>query len=209
MSRPPILDPNRSYTFSNYFELGIAVDELTNELGYGFRRTLLELPEHEGAITFLPTLNTQIIETLPFVDLANEATRREVLIAPIVSTLVRMAQANLRIEYNIKVNQQLQGNLDYYLWTQSNLLVIEAKQADLNRGFTQLAAELIAMDQWTDSDEPQLLGAITTGTIWQFGLLHRQEQRIEQGLNSYRVPEDLETLLRILLAGLSTKSQAV
>ena len=34
MNRQPLLDPNRSYTFSNYFELGFIVDDLVAEFGY-------------------------------------------------------------------------------------------------------------------------------------------------------------------------------
>jgi hypothetical protein len=45
------------------------------------------------------------------------------------------------------VNEFLRGNLDYYLQGAHNIVVIEAKQADLTKGFTQLAVELIALDQ--------------------------------------------------------------
>ena len=41
---------------------------------------------------------------------------------------------------------QLKGSLDYYLYSVGKLLVIEAKNADLAKGFTQLAVELIALD---------------------------------------------------------------
>ncbi|MBC6475220.1 MAG: hypothetical protein GDA48_22385 [Hormoscilla sp. GM102CHS1] len=58
-------------------------------------------------------------------------------------------QAQLRIEYPLKVNDRLKGDLDYYLYTRSIILVVEAKNADLSRGFTQLAMELIALDIWT------------------------------------------------------------
>jgi hypothetical protein len=98
------------------------------------------------------------------------------------------------------VSEQLKGTLDYYLHTQTNLLIIEAKNADLARGFTQLAVELIALEQWTDGQQPRLYGAVSTGDIWQFGVLHRELQTIEQDLNLYRVPADLEDLFRILVA---------
>ncbi|MBW4546132.1 MAG: hypothetical protein KME25_17035 [Symplocastrum torsivum CPER-KK1] len=42
-------------------------------------------------------------------------------------------------------------SLDYYLPSEHELLVIEAKNADLQRGFTQLGVELIAIDQWSPS----------------------------------------------------------
>jgi hypothetical protein len=202
MSRQPLLNPNRSYTFSNYFELGFAIDDLVAEFGYSFERKFLQLPQYSGTLDRLPDLKQRIEEVLPYVDLENEATRREILIAPVVTELIHYSRAKLRIEYNIKVDNRLQGNLDYYLRSSTHLIVIEAKQADLNRGFTQLATEMIALDKWTDSTQPELLGAVTTGNIWQFGILYRQAQRIEEGINLYRVTEELEAVIRILLAAL-------
>ncbi|MFM7363994.1 MAG: hypothetical protein ACKO11_05730 [Cuspidothrix sp.] len=202
MSRPSLIDPNRSYTFSNYFELGFAVDDLVGEFGYSFERKFLELPQYSGSLDRLSELKQRIEEVLPFVDLENEATRREILIAPIVTELIHYSHAKLRIEYNIKVDNKLQGNLDYYLRTTTNLLVIEAKQADMNRGFIQLATEMIALDKWTDSTQPEILGAVTTGNVWQFGILNRQKQNIQQAINLYRVTEELEIVVRTLLAAL-------
>jgi hypothetical protein len=81
--------------------------------------------------------------------------------------------------------------------------VIEAKREDLDYGFTQLVAEMIALDQWDRSpDQPQLLGAVTTGQIWRFGLLDRATKHIEQGLDLYRVPDDLDIVVRILIQAL-------
>lgn len=202
MSRPPLLDPNRSYTFSNYFELGFAVDDLVAEFGYSFERKFLELPQYSGSLDRLAELKQRIEEVLPFVDLENEATRREILIAPIITDLIHYSHAKLRIEYNIKVNNKLQGNLNYYLRTTTNLIVIEAKQADINRGFIQLATEMIALDKWTDSTQAEILGAVTTGNVWQFGRLNRQQQSIEQAINLYRVTEELDVVVRTLLAAL-------
>ncbi|HEY9803918.1 MAG TPA: hypothetical protein V6D25_26500 [Leptolyngbyaceae cyanobacterium] len=200
MSRPPLLEPNRSYTFSNYFELGFPVDDLVAEFGYSFERKFLNLPEYSGKLDRIADLKQRIEEVLPFVDLENEATRREILIAPIVTELIHYSRARLRIEYNIKVDNKLQGNLDYYMRTSTNLIVIEAKQADINRGFTQLATEMIALDKWTDSTQSEILGAVTTGNIWQFGILYREKQSIQQAINLYRVTEELEIIVRILLA---------
>lgn len=202
MSRKPILDPNRSYTFSNYFDLTVDAFDLVAEFGYSLSRSQLQLPEFTGQLEQLCNLKGRIEAILPYVDLVNETARREIFIAPIVLELVRITHARLSIEYPLQVNSRLQGSLDYYLRTQTHLLVIEAKQADLTRGFTQLATELIALDQWTEVGQPDLLGAITTGNIWQFGVLHRQSKQIEQGLNLYRVTEDIEAVMRILLAAL-------
>ncbi len=61
---------------------------------------------------------------------------------------------------------------------------------------------MIALDQWTDSNQPEIIGAVTTGNIWQFGILYRQQKLIEEGINLYRVTEELEDVVRILLAAL-------
>lgn len=97
MSRSPLLDPNRSYTFSNYFELGFAVDDLVAEFGYSFKRKFLDLPPYSGTLDRLADLKQRIEEVLPFVDLENEATRREILMAPIVTDLIHYSHAKLRI----------------------------------------------------------------------------------------------------------------
>jgi hypothetical protein len=46
---------------------------------------------------------------------------------------------------------------------------------------------------------PVLYGAVTTGDIWKFGKLQRQQRQIEQDINLYRVPADLGELLGILV----------
>jgi hypothetical protein len=139
-------------------------------LGYSFERKFLNLPQYSGTLDRIPELKQRIEEVLPYVDLENEATRTLILIAPIITDIIHYSHAKLRIEYSIKVDNWLQGNLDYYLRSKTNLIVIEAKQADINKGFTQLATEMIALDKWTDSTQTEILGAVTTGNIWQFGI---------------------------------------
>jgi hypothetical protein len=195
-----LLDPQQSYTFSKIFELRPELDRLVNELGYALRRVPLALPVYAGALDRLDNLRQRLEEILPYVNLANEATRREVLISPIIMEVVHYTHAQLRIEYPVKVSDQLQGYVDYLLRTQSHLIVIEAKQEDMTNGFTQLAIEMIALDQWSEMpNQQQIIGAVTTGNLWQFGRLDRSTKVIEQGLNSYRVTEDLEQLLRVLI----------
>ena len=196
------LDPNRSYTFSNYFDMGIIPSELVAEFGYSLSKQIIQLPEYVGELDRVANLKQRIEEVLPYIDSENETTRREFMIAPIVTDLIYYSHAHVRIEYNLKLTNQLQGTLDYYLETGNGVVIIEAKQADLSRGFGQLAVELIALDQWTDSAQPELIGAVTTGNIWQFGILQRSQKHIIQVLNLYRVTEDIESVMRILLATL-------
>ena len=82
-------------------------------------------------------------------------------------------------------------------------MVIEAKNEDLERGFLQLAIELIALDQWIESNQATLKGAVSTGNIWQFGQFDRQSRLVTQDLDLYRVPADLDNLLRILIEAIN------
>ncbi|MCP2727543.1 hypothetical protein [Limnofasciculus baicalensis] len=200
MSKATILEPGKSYTFRNYFEMTYEPDDILAEFGFSLKRSSLELPKSNTNLDQLTELKNSIQRRLPYVSLTSEAARREILIAPIVLALIDYTQAQLRIEYAINVSEQLKGSLDYYLHTQHNLLVIEAKNADLARGFTQLAVELIAMDQWTTSDETLLYGVVSTGDVWQFGVLNREEKQVQQDLNLYRVPADLNDLFSSLIA---------
>jgi hypothetical protein len=200
MTRTRILQPGQSYSFRQYFEMSYEPEDILAEFGYSLSRSaLLLLPQSDINLDRLDNLKTRIEESLPYISLTSEAARRELLIAPLLLDVVHYTHAQLRIEYPLNVTPQLKGSLDYYLQSSGKLLVIEAKNADLSKGFTQLAIELIALDQWVDSDAPILQGAVSTGDIWQFGVLHREQKKIQQLLTLYRVPNDLEPLLRILI----------
>jgi hypothetical protein len=200
-----LLEANQPYTFSQIFELKIEPDDLAAEFGYNFKRSRLQLPQYVGDLPTLEDLRTGLESVMPYVSLSNETSRREVLVAPVVLEVIRQTKAELKIEYPIKVTDQLQGILDYLLKSQAELLVIAAKREDLDYGFTQLVAAMIALDQWERSpDQPILIGAVTTGQIWRFGHLDRATKQIQQGLDLYRVPDDLESVLRILIHPLTT-----
>jgi hypothetical protein len=186
MTRPAILQPGQSYTFRQYFEMAYEPEDILAEFGYTLQRSLLSLPQSTLDLDRLDNLKTRIQESLPYISLTSEAARRELLIAPLLLDVVHYTRAQLRLEYPLAVTEQLKGSLDYYLYSVGKLLVIEAKNADLAKGFTQLAVELIALDKWTDNEQPILQGAVSTGDIWQFGILHREQKQIQQGLTLYR-----------------------
>jgi hypothetical protein len=48
--------------------------------------------------------------------------------------LIHYTHAKVRVEYALNINNQLKGVIDYYLKPENQLLVIEAKNADLERG---------------------------------------------------------------------------
>jgi hypothetical protein len=199
MVRTAIIQPDQSYTFSDYFKLNFAPQDILAYFNVALQRRSLRLPQYAGPLDRAIELKARIEESLPRLSLTSEMARREFLIAPVLTDVLHYTQATLNVEYPVSVSHQLKGSLDYLLQNDQTFLVIEAKNEDLERGFLQLAIELIALDQWIDSDQAILQGAISTGNIWQFGQFDRQTRMITQDLDLYRVPADLDDLLRILV----------
>lgn len=193
-----ILQENATYSFRSYFELPHDADEVLAEFGYGFTTKRLQLPRTTQQLVGLQALQQQIEDTLPFVPLTSETAKREILIAPILSRVAVICQQILRIEYPLKVNNFLQGNLDYLIRAEHSMVVVEAKRDDLTRGFTQLAVEMIALSMLPEAPTV-LYGAVTIGNLWIFGILDSTTQMITQDIASYTLPDDLEDLVRILV----------
>lgn len=198
MSKPKILQDGFSYTFRSYFELSNDTDEILSEFGYKFIRARLQLPKSSSQIERLPELQQQLEETIPYVSLSSETAKREILIAPVLCRVAVICRRLLRIEYPLKVNEQLQGNLDYFIQSEQDLIIIEAKRDDLTRGFTQLAVELIALSMLEESLEI-LYGVVTMGDVWIFGKLERSTRTITRDIASYSLPDNLEDLVRIMV----------
>ncbi|MFN7657314.1 MAG: hypothetical protein ACK5P3_04035, partial [Dolichospermum sp.] len=119
------------------------------------------------------------------------------LVSPILLEVIRYCHCQMRIEYPLNINNRLKGNLDYLLILKNNFLVIEAKNDDLTRGFTQLAVELIALSQI--QEKSILYGAVTIGNIWQFGKLDSSEKQINQDINLFKIPGDLDSLFAVIM----------
>ncbi len=200
MGKLPVIEPNQSYTFADYFKLNSEPEEILEYFGYKFASQSLTLPTTEANLDRLADLKARIEESLPYISLTSEIARREFLIAPVIMELIHYTHAKVKVEYALNINNQLKGVIDYYLKSENQLLVIEAKNADLERALVQLAVELIAFDNWLPIDNSILYGAVSIGNIWQFAILERESKQITQDLNLYRVPNDLETLMKILVA---------
>jgi hypothetical protein len=199
MPRTAIIQPDQSYSFADYFKLNFASQDILAYFGVTLQKQSLQFPRYEQTLDRLIDLKARIEESLPRISLTSEMARREFLIAPVLTDLLHYTQATLNIEYPVAVSNQLKGSLDYLLQNDQTFLVVEAKNEDLERGFVQLAIEMIAIDQWIESEQPILYGAISTGNIWQFGQFNRQTRVVTQDLNLFRVPADLDDLLRILV----------
>jgi hypothetical protein len=200
-----LISQTDNYTFSDYFKLNNEPDEIIKEFNYQFERKRCQLPKATITLNRLEDVLLRWNEGLAYIGLNSEMAKREFLIAPIILETVRYTQAKVRVEYPLNVNPQLKGTLDYLLQAQRNFLIVEAKQGDLEHGFLQLAIELIALDKWLDSDTEIIYGAVSTGQIWRFGVLQRKSQLIIQDLNLFRIPEDVEDLLKIMIGILTNE----
>jgi hypothetical protein len=204
--KPKVLKLDESYTFSKYFDLPFDIEDILADLDCQFDRAPLTLPHYPNLIDRLADVEEQIQDGIRYVGVTSEQARREFLIAPVIREVCRMTQQRVRVEYPVAVNNWLKGTFNYYFQA-NNLLIIEAKRENLDSGFTQLAAELIGLDQWVDVESSLFYGAVTTGQDWRFGIFHRQERRIVEDLKLYRVPEELETLLKIIAGIVSANEE--
>lgn len=197
MAKRKILEEGRDYTFRSYFELPYDPDEILAEFDYTLIREEFSLPQISQQIKGITELKTKTKRILRLTSLNNEATRRETLVSPLLLELMLYCDCKLRIEYPLKVSNILKGNLDYFLQLKNNFLVIEAKNDDLTRGFTQLAVELIALSQVEEQDI--YYGAVTIGDVWRFGKLDRIQQVVTQDINLFKVPDDLDDLAKVIV----------
>jgi hypothetical protein len=196
MSRQ-ILQSGVSCTFSQFFDLPFTIEDILAEFDCTIDRSPIAFPR-KALDRPLDNLRHELARNRQRIELVNEMARREALIGPLLFEVAEISNQRINVEYSIVVSEHLRGTVDYYI-ANHNLLVIEAKQADLVRGFTQLSVELIALDQWTKSTSPLLYGAVSTGEDWRFAAFDRANKVIIQDPQRFLVPENLETLVEILV----------
>ena len=186
--------------FHDYYKLTARPRELAEAFGYQFQASSMALPVDTQELSWVEALTGRLTYALQNLAFDSETARREFLIAPILFEVVRHLHISLYSEYGIQASPQLKGNLDYLIESGANLVVVEAKQSDLTRGFSQLISELLAVEQCMASTANTIYGAVSYGEVWRFGKLERQEKRITQDLDMFAVPVDTEKLVRVLIA---------
>jgi hypothetical protein len=196
MSRQ-IFQANVVCTFRQIFDLPFTIEDILAEFDCTIDRSPINLPR-KALDRPLDNLRHELARNRQRIELVNEMARREALIGPLLFEVAEISNQRINVEYSIVVSEHLRGTVDYYI-ANHNLLVIEAKQADLVRGFTQLSVELIALDQWTKSTSPILYGAVSTGEDWRFAAFHRANKVIIRDPQRFLVPENLEELVEILV----------
>ncbi len=153
----------------------------------------------------IENLRSAYYAIIPKISVNSEASKREIMIAPILQGVIRTIDAKLNIEYAIEVDDKLSGLIDYFFLSKQEFIVIEAKNGDLEKGFNQLAAEMIAVDKYEENDSPNsIYGAISIGEVWRFAILEREVKRLVKDIHTFRFPEDLQDIFSILKGVLSS-----
>jgi len=106
--------------------------------------------------------------------------KRAFYISPLLLELLEYIPAEIDVEYPLDAGENLSGYLDYMIKFTSNIIILEAKKGDLERGFNQFAVELIALDKYLESEQELLYGAITLGDVWRFGVLERSNKLLKR-----------------------------
>ena len=203
-----IFKEGKKYTFSDYFNMPNPAEEIIAEFGYHYAIEALKLPRDQQIDrNVLKDLVDAYYLLVPKVSLNSEIAKRELMIAPLLHAVIKTLNAKLNIEYSIDINDKLAGTIDYLFRSSQELIVIEAKKGDLEKGFNQLAVEMIAMDIYEDNNQPEILyGAITIGEVWRFALLERQTKQLIKDVHTFRFPEDSLDIFSILTGILNNKA---
>ncbi|MBD2325791.1 hypothetical protein [Alkalinema sp. FACHB-956] len=110
----------------------------------------------------------------------SEKARSELLIAPILLEVSRhlSQQASLFSgeDFTVDPARGLNGLCDFLISNSPQqleiekpvIVIVEAKKVDLNSGLAQCLAEMVAAQQFNQSETELIYGCVTTGTGWKF-----------------------------------------
>ncbi len=192
----------KKYTFSDYFYFNNPPEEIASEFGYQFETQAIDFTQKTKIeVSEIKKLQDIFYENLPKISLTSEMAKRDFMIAPLLWEIIRHVKAKIKVEYPVEIDDKLGGLLDYLIHSEQEIIIIEAKKGDLEKGFNQLIAELIAMDKYQSDNEQLefLYGAVSIGELWRFGILNRKTKNILRDLHTYRVPEDIENVFAIIV----------
>ncbi|NET75136.1 MULTISPECIES: hypothetical protein [Okeania] len=144
------------------------------------------------------------------VAIGTEKARSELIIAPILFAIKKQLDNQISIfsgvEFNIDIEQGLNGFCDFIISCSTLQLlieapvvaVVEAKNDNIKSGLAQCMAEMVAaqvFNQRENNEIPLIYGVVTTGTTWQF--LELESQTMTVDLEEYSV-KNLPKILGIL-----------
>jgi hypothetical protein len=115
--------------------------------------------------------------------LGTEKVRSELIIAPLLFEFRELLDRQVSLfsgtDFSVDIESGLSGVCDFLLTRSISeiiieapaIVIIEAKKGELNAGWGQCAAEMVAAQKFNSAsgqEIPSIYGCVTTGTRWQF-----------------------------------------
>lgn len=150
--------------------------------------------------------------------IGTEKARSEFIIAPILAELTELTNHSVSlfsgVEFNIDEEKGLNGRCDFIVSASSAqysveapiLIVVEAKNDNLNSGLGQCMAEMVAAQIFNHQEglkRNYVYGSVTTGSVWRF--LKLQDNHIYIDNQEYFI-DKLENILGILISMVSEET---
>ena len=190
-------------------------DFTLSEITKQFNLTLTETTDLLAEISetpIRPEFQARFNTTLPLaLATSTEKARSEFIIAPVLVELWLLQDRKIGllsgVEFNIDESQGLVGVCDYIITRSPEqmfvkapvMMLVEAKNEDLKRGYGQCIAEMIAAQRFNTregSESPQIYGIVTIGELWRFLILEDTNAYIDS--RSYHI-DRLPKIMGILM----------
>lgn len=167
------------------------------------------VPEHAPGDLLRATLDENVPLALA---LSTEKARSELIIAPILVEVRRVAQRQISlfsgVDFPVDAGQGLSGVCDFLLSQSPELFfisapmlaIVEAKNENMKAGLGQCSATIVAAQRFNareDTGVTTVYGAVTTGNVWKFLRLDGNTLWID--LPEYHV-ERVDKILGVLFA---------
>lgn len=154
---------------------------------FGFRTQTQAIftPEERPPVGAIPFLEQTLLENMD-ISLASEKAKSEFIVAPILMTVRRLSGNTVAIysgqRFDVTPADGLVGECDFILSSTPPaaapptidapiISVVEAKRGDLEQGWGQCAAQMVAALRFNQNSQPNrnvVYGCVTTGYAWQF-----------------------------------------
>ena len=179
-----------------------------NQIRKQFEIQVIESPNL--FVNIPPVAPSEILRTLltSYIPLAEaigtEKAKSEFIVAPILAELRELTNQQISLfsglEFNIDEAQGLTGRCDYIIsssplqfsLTSPVLVMVEAKNDNINEGLGQCMAEMIAaqlFNQQEGNETKAVYGCVTTGSIWRFLKLEAKQIWIDDKQYFIETPE--------------------
>jgi hypothetical protein len=190
------------------------LSEVTRKFGLAIDETH-DLFAHVPEASLRPEFQAQINLLLPLaLATSTEKARSEFIIAPVLIELWLLNERRIGIlsgvDFNVDEARGLAGVCDYIITRDPEqlfvkapiLMLVEAKNEDLKRGYAQCIAEMIAAQTFNaqeGNESERIYGVVTIGELWRFLELETTTVRIDaRSYHIDRLPKIMGILLHLV-----------